>query len=84
MLKSKDMLYKKQTELANLQAASRDAISVVTNTLSSLETVNSDIEAKINEIENYQTELNKARDSLGTQFSQNLKIISKFRTFLED
>lgn len=52
-----DVLQKKKEELAKFVDQYNDAVSMVTGTVTSLESLNESIEEKIKEIDEYQAEL---------------------------
>lgn len=52
-----DVLQKKKEELAKFVDRYNDAVSMVTGTVTSLESLNESIEEKIKEIDEYQAEL---------------------------
>ena len=82
--KNKDVLTAKKATLSALTAASDNAVSLVTNTIESLQLVNTKIESHRKEISDYRSELDKTDESLGMQFTTNNKVIGKFRSFIED
>lgn len=68
-----DVLQKKKEELAQFVDRYNNAVSMVTGTVSSLESLNESIEAKIKEIDEYQAELTRTKDGLGETRSKNEK-----------
>ena len=58
------------------------AVSLITDTIDRLETINGKISETRQEIETYRSELARIDGSMGQQF--NPKIIGKFKSFLED
>lgn len=60
-----DVLQKKKEELAKFVDRYNDAVSMVTGTVTSLESLNESIEEKIKEIDEYQAELARTKDGLG-------------------
>lgn len=77
-----DVLQKKQHELNNYMKMFDDACSIVTNTISTLCQLNSDIETKIQEIDDYREELSKTRNGLDKAHQRNEKVIKNFNTLL--
>lgn len=78
-----DVLQKKKEELAKFVDQYNDAVSMVTGTVTSLESLNESIEEKIKEIDEYQAELARTKDGLGETRSKNEKIIKNFKALLE-
>ena len=77
-----DVLAQKRKELDTYSKQFESAISMVTDTISSLSTINENIETKIDEIEQYQEELSKTKDGLSGVLSKNKKVIKNFNTLL--
>jgi uncharacterized protein Yka (UPF0111/DUF47 family) len=78
-----NILTEKEAKLNTLMEQSQNAVSLITSTIDSLESVNQDIVSTVQEIDSYRTELDRIADSM-TQHSHNEKIIGKFKSFLED
>jgi len=78
-----DVLQKKKEELAKFVDQYNDAVSMVTGTVTSLESLNESIEEKIKEIDEYQAELARTKDDLGETRSKNEKIIKNFKALIE-
>jgi len=83
MAKTKDVLQQKQKELADCQKQFGAAISLVTSTVNSLSQINDDIEVKVREIEEYQSQLNATKVGLKDTKSKNERIIKNFNALLE-
>ena len=79
-----NILTEKETQLNSLVQESTDAVSLITNTIGRLETVNEQIYKKSEEISTYRAELNRIQDSMDQQIAHNEKIIGKFKSLLED
>lgn len=79
-----NILTEKETQLNSLVQESTDAVSLITNTISRLETVNEQIYEKSEEISTYRAELDRIQGSMDQQIAHNEKIIGKFKSFLED
>lgn len=79
-----NILTEKETQLNSLVQESTDAVSLITNTISRLETVNEQISEKSEEISTYRAELDRIQGSMDQQIAHNEKIIGKFKSFLED
>lgn len=79
-----NILIEKETQLNSLVQESTDAVSLITNTISRLETVNEQIHEKSEEISTYLAELDRIQGSMDQQIAHNEKIIGKFKSFLED
>ena len=87
MKKSKkvtDIIEVKQRELEELQMQSNSALDIVTSTINQLAAVNERIDIKINEITEAKTKLQATEDGLNNTKAHNSKIISKFKTLIED
>ena len=78
-----DMLKRKQSELDAYVLQADDAVSAITNAMTSLETINSDIDQKIQEIDDYQNQLASTREGLDKARIRNQKIAKNFRQLLE-
>lgn len=79
-----NILIEKETQLNSLVQESADAVSLITNTINRLETVNDQIHEKCEEITTYRAELDRIQTSMDQQLTHNEKIIGKFKSFLED
>lgn len=79
-----NILTEKETQLNSLVKESTDAVSLITNTINRLETVNEQIHEKSEEISTYCAELDRIQGSMDQQIAHNEKIIGKFKSFLED
>lgn len=78
-----DVLAKKREELAKYTTKADEAVSLVTSTVDSLSQINESISEKIQEIEEYQSELTKTRDGLSSAREKNARIINNFRALIE-
>ena len=78
------ILTEKAAQLNSLMKDSENAVSVITITIDRLASVNDRINTTRQEIESYKAELERLDGSMEQQFSQNAKIIEKFKNFLED
>lgn len=78
-----DMLKRKQSELDDYVLQADDAVSAITDAMNSLETINSDIDQKIQEIDEYQSQLASTREGLDKARIRNQKIAKNFRQLLE-
>lgn len=81
---NRNILAVKEAQLNALVAESGGAVSLITDTIDRLETINGKISETRQEIETYRSELARIDDSMGQQFNHNAKIIGKFKSFLED
>ena len=79
-----NILTEKETQLNSLVKESTDAVSLITNTINRLETVNEQIHEKSEEISTYRVELDRIQESMDQRIAHNEKIIGKFKSFLED
>lgn len=84
MKRVQNILTEKEAQLTTLVNQSEDAVSLITQTVTRLETVNAQIAEKRQEIDTYRSELSRLDNSMGQQFDHNAKIIGKFKAFLED
>lgn len=84
MKRVQNILTEKEAQLATLVNQSEDVVSLITQTVTRLETVNAQIAEKRQEIDTYRSELSRLDSSMGQQFDHNAKIIGKFKAFLED
>ena len=80
----KNILTEKETQLNSLVQESTNAVSLITDTICRLETVNEQIHEKSEEISVYRAELERIQGSMNQQIAHNEKIIGKFKNFLED
>lgn len=81
---NRNILVVKEAQLNALVAESGGAVSLITDTIDRLETINGKISETRQEIETYRSELARIDGSMGQQFNHNAKIIGKFKSFLED
>lgn len=79
-----NILSEKEMQLNSYVAESERAVSLITDTIERLESVNSRIVATRQEIETHRAELARLDGSMGEQLDRNAKIIGKFKSFLED
>lgn len=82
MAKRKDILAKKQEELAGVVAMFETAVSVVSGVVKNLSDLNTQIDTEIQEIDEYQKELSSTRDSLASARSKNERIMQNFNSLL--
>lgn len=80
--KERDILGQKRAELDTYVKQFNSAISVVTNTVASLTSINSSIVEKIKEIEEYQTELDTTKSELIIAKDQNERVIQNFSALI--
>lgn len=81
---NKDILAAKEAQLNALVTESGGAVSLITRTINRLEAINGKIVDTCQEIADYQSELNRISGSMKQQLNHNTKVISKFKSFLED
>lgn len=77
-----DVLQKKKDELAQFVERYNSAVAVVTGTVSNLESINTSIDEKIKEIEEYQEELVKTKNGLGDTKMKNEQVIKNFKALV--
>lgn len=82
MAKKVDVLKQKQLELDTYVGQAKDAISLVTDTISTLGTINESIDAKIREIDDYTAGLSETRSGLTDARTMNERIIKNFNALL--
>lgn len=82
MAKKKDVLSQKRAELDTYINQFNSAISMVTNTVASLSSINAGISEKIREIEEYQAELDATKTGLVDAKDQNERVIQNFNALL--
>ena len=80
--KNKDILQQKRNKLSLYTAQFDAAISLITNTIDSLEEVNHKITSTIQDIDGYKEELATTRVSLDTARTKNERVISNFSALL--
>ena len=80
---SPDMLKRKQSELDSYVMQADDAVSAITDAMTNLESINSDIDQKIQEIDDYQSQLATTREGLDKARTRNQKVVRNFRQLLE-
>ena len=81
MAKTKDVLQQKQKELADCQKQFGAAISIVT--VQNLTHINEEIQTKVQEIEEYQSQLNATKTGLKDTQKKNERIIKNFNALLD-
>ena len=77
-----DVLARKQAELDAYVTQFDNAVSVVTNAVNNLSRINDGIAEKIQEIDDYQSELAKTRDGLDAARNKNAQVIKNFNALL--
>lgn len=83
MAKTKDVLQQKQKELADCQKQFGAAISIVTSTVQNLSQINEQIQTKVKEIEEYQSQLDTTKAGLKDTQKKNERIIKNFNALLD-
>lgn len=83
MAKTKDVLQQKQKELADCQKQFGTAISIVTSTVQNLSQINEQIQTKVQEIEEYQSQLDTTKAGLKDTQKKNERIIKNFNALLD-
>lgn len=77
-----DMLEIKKRELSVYRQQFDDAVGVVTDTIARLELINEHTEQKIQEIEDYQAQLQATKEGLTETKDRNSRVIHNFRALL--
>lgn len=80
--KAVDVLQTKNAELNAYIVQFDNAVSIVNNTVNSLEKISDGIKDKIQEIDDYQSELAKTREGLDNARIKNDKVIRNFKALL--
>jgi len=81
----RNILKAKEDQLNALVGESENAVFMIIGTIIRLETIINDRISKTRqEIETYQAELTRLDGAMDSQMNHNEKIISKFKSFLED
>ena len=83
MTMKNDMLASKQAKLNLLNLRYDNAVSLVTSTLDSLESINAEIDTNMAEIETYTQQLLATKDELSKTREKNTRVITNFRKLLE-
>lgn len=81
-LTRKDMLEIKKKELTSYKRQFDDAVSIITDTVARLEFINECTEQKIQEINEYQTQLEDTKAGLSEAKDKNSRIIKNFKALL--
>lgn len=82
MSKTKDVLSQKRKELADCQKQFGTAVSIVTSTVERLNKINEEIQVKVQEINEYQSQLDETKAGLEDTKKKNERIIKNFNTLL--
>lgn len=80
--KIKDILQQKQEELNSLQEVASSAFSLVTTTVNRLSQINSEIDAKVADIEDYQKQFEATKSGFMETKTKNEKIIKNFNALI--
>lgn len=80
--KTVDVLQKKKAELDAYNVQFENAVSIVTNAVNNLRTINDGILDKIKEIDEYQDELAKTRAGLDETRTKNEQVMKNFNALL--
>jgi len=78
------IIEEQKLKLAALEAMSASALDIVTATIRSLDEVNVEIDSVVNAIEEYRAELDATQNRLSDTRNKNLRILSKFKSLIED
>lgn len=82
MKKKHNILEQKEAELVALNNKSESAIQLVQATIDGLDRTNSQIQTKIEEIDEIQRRFSNTRDGLEATYNKNQKIMQNFKTLL--
>lgn len=83
LMKQRDILSKKLAELDKCNTQFDAAVSMITGTITKLSSINSSIDEKVKEIEDYREQLANARTGLLSAKTRNDGIIRNFSALLE-
>ena len=83
MAKTKDVLQQKQKKLVDCKTQFDAAISVVTSAVKNINTINAEIQTTIQEIEEYQSQLDETKAGLKDTQKKNERIIKNFTALLD-
>lgn len=83
MAKTKDVLQQKQKKLVDCKTQFDAAISVVTSAVKNINTINAEIQTTIQEIEEYQSQLDETKAGLKDTQKKNERIIKNFNALLD-
>lgn len=84
MISRKDVIAEKVKKLEELRSKSASALDLVTTTISNLATVNEEIDVVISEIGEAKQKLANTEVELNNTKDRNGKIISKFKSLIEE
>ena len=79
-----DTIQQNEQRRQKLAETAASAMRLITDTIQKLSQVNEDIDMEIGSIENQQDALEQTRKQYLESKAQNLKVINKFRRFIED
>lgn len=82
MTNRKDLLAEKERKLAELNARSENAVTMVQRTIENLAAVNGNIQSTMEEIDTYMQRLTTTRNSLESTHTKNEKIMQNFSKLL--
>ena len=82
MKKKPNILEQKEAELLALNDKSESAVRLVQATIDGLERTNSQIQEKIEEIDEIQCRFSNTRDGLEATYNKNQQIAKNFKTLL--
>lgn len=77
-----DILQVKAKEAVRLAKQAEDAVDLVTRTISSLDLINEELDAAMDEIDRYTSDLSATREKMANQRKNNSAIISNFSKLL--
>lgn len=83
MAKTKDVLQQKQKKLVDCKTQFDAATSVVTSAVKNINTINAEIQTTIQEIEEYQSQLDETKAGLKDTQKKNERIIKNFNALLD-
>ena len=79
-----DILGEKKEQLNTYVLQFNSAVSLVTDTINSLKTINEGIEATIGEIEAYQAQLQETKQGLLDTRDKNYRVVRNFTSLLDE
>lgn len=80
--KTKDVLEAKRRRISSYQSQFGAAVSLITGTMNDLETINSEIQKEVAEIDEYTRSLEEAKADLGTALEKNNSVIGNLKKLI--
>lgn len=77
-----DTIERSKLSLNKCMVQSNNTVSVVTNAIESLQTINSSIDAEIAKVEEYESQLAEIKNGLVTTKTQNETVVKNFNSLI--